>query len=83
MRLRRLFPEAPDGDIAETEGVPVEVEHVRVESEDAVARHALRRRNESSKAGVNLGASRAGGAGEKMPEREAIAGAGLGKNGIE
>ena len=78
-----LFPIAPDGDVAEVESVPVKIEHLRIESENALASYAGRRRNERGKTSVDSGAFGAGGAREKMPESEAIPGTGLGENGIE
>jgi len=57
-----LFPIAPDGDVAEVERVPVEIEHLGIELEDPVTRNTRRRRDERSETIVNLSAFLLGGA---------------------
>ena len=68
-RLRRggLFPEAPDGNFAEAERVPPEVQHGLIEIEDSAASDSFGRGNEGGEAGVDLSTLGAGGAREKMP----------------
>ena len=75
-----LFEEAPEGNVAEVESVPVEIEHLRIELKNAVAVNACRRGNKFCEACINFGAIGAVGAGEKMPESEGIARARLVEN---
>ena len=74
-----MFPKTPDGDVAEVEGVPVKVEHVGIELEDAVAGDALWRRSKIGEAVVNEMAVSACGTREKVPEGEGILRARLGE----
>ena len=81
-RLRSgiLFEETPEGDVAEIEGVPVEIEGLWIELHDGFAGEAERWRDEAGERVANLFAIGTVGAGEKMPESESIARAGLGEN---
>lgn len=72
MRRGGLFPVTPEGNFAEAEGVPPEVEHGLIEIENSAASDACRRRNEGGEARIDLGALGAGGARKKMPERQGI-----------
>src|SRR5581483_7830960 len=67
-----LLPEPPDGDIAQIQRVPPQVQHRLVQPQDAVARHARRRRNELREPlahSLPLFALRAR---QKMPKRQRI-----------
>src|SRR5215472_2725031 len=83
VRIGILFPKTPDGNVAETEGVPVQIEHVRIKLQNAVSRNACRRRNESREARVDLRALRAVCAREKMPESKPVTSARLFQNDVE
>src|ERR1700739_4013396 len=67
-----LLPNPPNGNIAEAERVPPEIEHALIEIEYSRASDTRWRRNKRGETRVNLGALRAGGAREKMPERQCI-----------
>ena len=75
-----MFEEAPEGDIAEIERVPVEIEGLRVELQEGLAGDAEWRRDEVGQPVANLFAIGVFGAGEEMPQSESIARAGLGEN---
>ena len=78
-----LFEEAPEGDVAEVQGVPVKIEHVGIEGEDAGASGTGRRRNEASQGGINFFPIGPGSAGEEVPQSKGVARTRLGENGIE
>ena len=67
-----MLPEAPDGNVSEVEGVPVEVEHAGVELENAVAGDMGRRRNEIGEAMIDKMTVAAGGAREQVPKSERV-----------
>ena len=80
-RLRRsgLFPEAPHGNFTEAEGVPPEVEHGLIETEDPGASDGFGGWDERGEAGVDLCALGRVGAGDEMPEGQRIVRAGFRK----
>src|SRR4029077_4889914 len=79
----RLFPEAPDGNVAEVEGIPPEIHLVLVELQNAVACNTDGRRDESGEALENFFAVCRLRARGKMPERKFIIFAGLRENDLQ
>ena len=75
-----MFPETPDGNVAEVEGAPPGIEHFALQVEDAVARYAWRWRNQRGEAIVDLFAIFAVGARQQVPQGESIARASFSEN---
>src|ERR1700739_301930 len=78
-----LFPETPHGNITEIEGVPPGVQHLRIESERALARNCRRRRNERRQPVVYQRTFVVVHASQQMPQGEGIARASVRKNGVQ
>ena len=68
-----MLPETPHGNVAKIECVPVQIEHLRIERDNAFACDTRRRRNEGSKVIVDTLARGAVGARKKVPDGERIA----------
>src|SRR6266446_721377 len=76
----RALPSAPQRNVAEVESVPPEVQHRLVEVQNAIARHAGGGRNERYEAVVDPVAVSVAHTGEKMPDSEGVARAGILEN---
>ena len=77
-----MLEAAPQANVAKIESIPPGVEHRAVEVEDAVARDAVRRRNQRGESVENSGTVGVIRARQEMPEREAVVDARFIQNGL-
>src|SRR5579859_1340592 len=77
------FPSAPQGNVAEVQLIPPQIQHVLVEAQNAVASDSRRRRNERRKAIVNAAAVRLADPNKQVPKRERVTRAGFLQNHVE